>query len=157
MVTALIFCPLLALGAAVPNIFTAGTTISSAQVNANFADLANRLTALEKALNAGAIPDTTSPAMGTDAAYVAASAVHLPLYKVSSGEVAATEVGALCVAGDYLLGGGCIARDAAGTETCTVERSYPISANEWFCRSRKANGQHTDCRTVAFATCLKSK
>ena len=48
IVTALITVPLAAL-AAVPNVFTSGTVISSAQVNANFAALDARLTALEAA------------------------------------------------------------------------------------------------------------
>jgi hypothetical protein len=48
IVTALITVPVVAI-AAVPNVFTANTVISSAQVNANFAALDTRLAALEAA------------------------------------------------------------------------------------------------------------
>jgi hypothetical protein len=48
LVTLLLSVPLVAL-AAVPNIFTPGTVISSAQVNANFMALDQRITALENA------------------------------------------------------------------------------------------------------------
>jgi hypothetical protein len=48
ILTALLTLPLIAI-AAVPNTFTAGTTIASAQVNANFAALDARITALEAA------------------------------------------------------------------------------------------------------------
>jgi hypothetical protein len=48
IVTALITVPLVAI-AAVPNVFTANTVISSAQVNANFTALDTRLAALEAA------------------------------------------------------------------------------------------------------------
>ncbi len=48
IVTALITVPLVAI-AAVPNIFTPNTVISSAQVNANFAMLDSRIAALEAA------------------------------------------------------------------------------------------------------------
>jgi len=49
MLTALMTAPLLAFAADVPNVFTAGTVISSAQVNENFKNLANRVTTLEAA------------------------------------------------------------------------------------------------------------
>jgi hypothetical protein len=48
IVTALLTLPLIAI-AAVPNTFTSGTTISSAQVNANFTALDTRIAALEAA------------------------------------------------------------------------------------------------------------
>ncbi len=48
IVTALITAPLIAI-AAVPNVFAPNTVISSAQVNANFTALDNRLAALEAA------------------------------------------------------------------------------------------------------------
>jgi hypothetical protein len=48
IVTALLTVPLVAI-AAVPNVFTANTVISSAQVNANFAALDTRLALLEAA------------------------------------------------------------------------------------------------------------
>jgi hypothetical protein len=49
MLTALLSAPLVALAAGVPNMFAPNTPISSAAVNANFTDLANRVTALENA------------------------------------------------------------------------------------------------------------
>src|SRR5947199_10774445 len=49
ILTALITAPLVALAAGVPNMFAPNTTISSAQVNANFQNLADRVTALEAA------------------------------------------------------------------------------------------------------------
>jgi hypothetical protein len=47
LLTVLTAVPALSLAAGVPHIFTAGTAISSAQVNENFADLADRLTSIE--------------------------------------------------------------------------------------------------------------
>ena len=41
--------PVIAIAADVPNIFTAGTVVSSSQVNANFKNVSDRLTALEAA------------------------------------------------------------------------------------------------------------
>lgn len=41
--------PVIAIAADVPNIFTSGTVVSSSQVNANFKNLSDRLTALEGA------------------------------------------------------------------------------------------------------------
>jgi hypothetical protein len=49
LLTALLCAPFLAMAAGVPNMFAPNTPISSAAVNANFADLANRVTALETA------------------------------------------------------------------------------------------------------------
>ena len=49
ILTALITAPLVAVAAGVPNMFAPNTTISSAQMNANFTNLADRLTALESA------------------------------------------------------------------------------------------------------------
>jgi hypothetical protein len=49
IVTALLTAPLVAVAAGVPHMFTANTVISSAQVNANFTNLADRVTALESA------------------------------------------------------------------------------------------------------------
>ena len=49
IVTALLTAPLVAVAAGVPHMFTANTVISSAQVNANFTNLADRVTALEAA------------------------------------------------------------------------------------------------------------
>jgi hypothetical protein len=47
ILTVLLTAPILAIAAGVPNVFTPGTVISSAQVNDNFKNLADRLTALE--------------------------------------------------------------------------------------------------------------
>lgn len=157
MVTGLLLFPLFALGAAVPNVFTPGTTISSAQVNANFTALNNRLTAVEAALAVTTIPDITDPSMATNAAYMAATGVSLPIYKVTPGENGANEGGAACKTGDLLIGGGCNGRDTLGTETCMVERNYPISASVWYCRSRKVNGMDSECRATPFAICVKGK
>jgi hypothetical protein len=49
IITALITAPLVALAAGVPNVFAPNTVISSAAVNANFTNLADRVTALEAA------------------------------------------------------------------------------------------------------------
>ena len=49
IITALITAPLVALAAGVPNLFAPNTVISSAMVNANFTNLADRVTALEAA------------------------------------------------------------------------------------------------------------
>ncbi|MEP6653177.1 MAG: hypothetical protein ABJA82_07445 [Myxococcales bacterium] len=50
LITALLTAPLVALAAGVPKVFTAGAVISSADVNANFTALADRVTALESAV-----------------------------------------------------------------------------------------------------------
>jgi hypothetical protein len=47
LLTVLMTVPLLAVAAGVPNIFTSGTVISSSQVNDNFKNVTDRLTALE--------------------------------------------------------------------------------------------------------------
>jgi hypothetical protein len=47
VITALLTVPLAAFAAGVPNVFTAGTAISSQQVNDNFKSLSDRVTALE--------------------------------------------------------------------------------------------------------------
>jgi hypothetical protein len=47
MLTVLLTLPLAAIAANVPNMFTSGTVISSSQVNANFQNLADRVTLLE--------------------------------------------------------------------------------------------------------------
>jgi hypothetical protein len=47
LLTVLTAVPALSLAAGVPHLFTSGTVVSSAEVNANFAQLADRLTALE--------------------------------------------------------------------------------------------------------------
>ena len=49
IVTALITAPLVAIAAGVPNVFAPNTLISSSAVNANFTNLADRVTALEAA------------------------------------------------------------------------------------------------------------
>jgi hypothetical protein len=49
IVTALITAPLVAIAAGVPNVFAPNTVISSAAMNANFTNLADRVTALEAA------------------------------------------------------------------------------------------------------------
>jgi hypothetical protein len=49
IVTALITAPLAAIAAGVPNVFTPNSLISAAAVNANFTNLADRVTALEAA------------------------------------------------------------------------------------------------------------
>jgi len=148
---------LLVFAAGVPNVFTPGTVISSAQVNENFAAVTNRLTALETTLSSGTIPDIVNPSVATNAQYQAAPAVHLPVYRVTPGEYSTNEGGASCKTGDLLLGGGCNGRDTLGSETCMVERDYPISQYTWYCRARKANGNHSECRATAFAICLKSQ
>ena len=47
ILTALLSAPVVAVAAGVPNVFAPNTTISSAQMNANFANLADRVTALD--------------------------------------------------------------------------------------------------------------
>jgi hypothetical protein len=47
LLTLLLTAPIVAVAAGVPHVFTAGDVISSAQVNDNFKDLADRVTALE--------------------------------------------------------------------------------------------------------------
>jgi hypothetical protein len=49
VLTVLVTAPLVAIAAGVPNVFSPGTVISSGQVNDNFKNLADRLTALETA------------------------------------------------------------------------------------------------------------
>ena len=49
IVTALLTAPLVAIAAGVPNVFAPNMVISSAAVNANFTNLADRVTALEAA------------------------------------------------------------------------------------------------------------
>jgi len=49
IITVLLTAPLIALAAGVPNVFAPNTVISSAQVNANFTNLSDRVTALEAA------------------------------------------------------------------------------------------------------------
>jgi hypothetical protein len=49
MLTVLLSAPVVAIAADVPNMFTSGTVISSSQVNANFKNLSDRMTALEAA------------------------------------------------------------------------------------------------------------
>jgi hypothetical protein len=157
IITGILTLPVLALGqSAALYMFSPGTVISSAQVNSNFSVLSARLAAVEKTLSGASIPDIVNPALATNAAYMAATAVRLPIYKVTPGESGGNETGASCNTGDVLIGGGCNGRDALGTETCMVERNYPISSVAWYCRSRKANGMHTECRATAFAVCLKS-
>jgi hypothetical protein len=53
ILTVLLTVPLLALAAGVPNVFSPGTVISSSQVNDNFKNLADRVTALETAVGHG--------------------------------------------------------------------------------------------------------
>src|SRR5215471_10509775 len=74
MLTVLLTAPLVAVAAGVPNMFTSGTVISSAQVNENFKNLADRVTALENARTtvtvvmdnvAGPLPATGKTAMFT--------------------------------------------------------------------------------------------
>lgn len=152
VVTGLMMCPLLALAQAVPNVFTPGTKISAAEVNANFAALTMRLAALEAAvLKNPAIPNITD---AVNASYTAAAGANLAVYTVVPGEAAANQAGASCKTGDTLIGGGCVAVDGGGGELCMVERSYPIDASTWFCRSRRATGAHTQCRTSPMAVCL---
>jgi hypothetical protein len=68
VVTALLSAPLVAVAAGVPNIFAPNTVISSAAVNANFANLADRVTALEAAQQrtaATVVMDNVAGPLGT--------------------------------------------------------------------------------------------
>jgi hypothetical protein len=67
VLTVLLTVPVVAIAAGVPNVFTAGTVISSQQVNDNFKNLSDRVTALEAAKTTltvlmdnqlGPLPDT---------------------------------------------------------------------------------------------------
>jgi hypothetical protein len=60
LVTALLTAPLAVLAAGVPKVFTQGTVISSADVNANFSALADRVTSLETAIAGKAGPSTVT-------------------------------------------------------------------------------------------------
>lgn len=156
----MILCPLLVFAAGPPNVFLPGTVISSAQVNDNFTAVTNRLTAVEAKLSGEAIPDIPNPSVATNAQYIAASAVRLPIYRVTPGESGASEGGASCKAGDLLLGGGCVSRETSGIDTCMVERSFPISTITWYCRAVKTTGTTSttsECRTTPYAICLKSQ
>jgi hypothetical protein len=61
IMTALLTAPLVALAAGVPNVFAPNTTISSAAVNANFTNLADRITALEARKTTISLPMNDSP------------------------------------------------------------------------------------------------
>jgi hypothetical protein len=164
IITGLLLAPLIALAQAAPKMFTAGTVISSADVNANFSGLAARLTALEKALNAQRIP-RVQPTGTVGAEYAAATSVRLPIYTVQVLE-SITEGSAACQVNDHVVSGGCWARDAnTGTDSCVLERGYPVEdlvpsgttgTNGWFCRTRKPGGPASECRVSAFAVCLKA-
>jgi hypothetical protein len=146
--------PLLAQAEPVPNTFTAGTVISASQVNADFQNLADRLTAVEGWSTGEKIPDFTATT-STNAIYDAAKGVRLPVYQLAAGENGSNEFTAACKTNDILLSGGCVVRDAAGADLCFISRSYAIG-NTWLCRGGKANGVHTDCRVSPTAVCLKS-
>jgi hypothetical protein len=63
ILTALLTVPLVALAAGVPNVFAPNTVISSANVNANFSNLSDRVTALETAIQAKASATTVKVVM----------------------------------------------------------------------------------------------
>jgi hypothetical protein len=87
ILTALLTAPLIAMAANVPNIFSPNTVISSSQVNDNFANLANRVTALET--TGQSVPVVRTSAETTIPAGQYASAI------------------ASCDTGEILTGGGC--------------------------------------------------
>lgn len=98
IVTALLTLPLIAI-AAVPNTFTANTTISSAAVNANFAALDARIAALEAAtaktsatVLSGSIGNLTTPVTGPKNVIFTASGVN-PLLLIVSGSCYSTVAG----------------------------------------------------------------
>jgi hypothetical protein len=105
ILTALLTAPLVAVAAGVPKVFTAGTVISSADVNANFANLADRVTALETAIATKACASTVKvvldampgpiPTGGLTAMYTSSGG---PLVLVVSGSAWATAATLLDVA-----------------------------------------------------------
>ena len=98
IITALITAPLVALAAGVPNVFAPNTVISSAAVNANFTNLADRVTALEAAsakssattiLNSFPGPLNPTGVPGKTATYTATGANPLLILVSGSGYLAA--------------------------------------------------------------------
>lgn len=65
ILTVLLTTPLVALAAGVPNVFAPNTVISSADVNANFTNLANRVTALEGKPTITAVMNNGAGPLGT--------------------------------------------------------------------------------------------
>ena len=86
ILTVLLTAPLLALAADVPHMFTAGTVISSTEVNENFKNLSDRVTALENAkTNVTVVMDNVTgalPATGKTAVFTTAGG---PLMIIASG------------------------------------------------------------------------
>lgn len=72
LLTMVLTVPVLAIAAGVPNVFTAGTVISAAQVNDNFKNLSDRVTALE----AGPRPAATYVRWGRSVCPAGASVVY---------------------------------------------------------------------------------
>ena len=63
ILTAVLTAPLVAMAAGVPNVFAPGTVISSADVNANFKNLSDRVTALEASIATKASAATATVVM----------------------------------------------------------------------------------------------
>jgi hypothetical protein len=102
IVTALLTAPLVALAAGgVPNVFAPNTVISSAQVNANFQSLSDRITALESAKTTinMVMDNKTGSLSGTGiTANVTTGGGSLTLIVSGTGYIAGTAGGALDVA-----------------------------------------------------------
>ena len=100
ILTALISAPLVAVAAGVPNVFAPNTTISSAQMNANFANLADRVTALESArkTKVTVVMDNSAGPLGTTGKTGSFTSTGGPLLVIVSGTGYASENDALLIA-----------------------------------------------------------
>lgn len=130
-VTVLLTAPLIALAAGVPNVFTANTPISSAQVNANFTNLADRVTALEAASaksSAVAVSSNVPGPLGTTGktATFTASGANTLLIIVSGTAWSLTSGSALDVA--VQLDGAIIGHLSGFTNEASSHKSLPARA-----------------------------
>ncbi len=89
MLTALLTIPIVALAEGVPNVFSPNTAISSSQVNANFKNLADRVTALETAIQstttATVVMDGVAGPLGTTGKTATFTTAGGPIVVITSG------------------------------------------------------------------------
>lgn len=100
IVTALLTAPLVAVAAGVPNVFAPNTVISAAQVNANFTNLADRVTALEAArkTKATVVMNSAPGPLGTTGKTATFAATGGPLLIIVSGSAFSAGAATLDVA-----------------------------------------------------------